>query len=60
MGLSDKDWVESSTGIFISLIFAFYFLVYVNENGQKIFEKNLRVLVKMKDNITNLLGSEKK
>ena len=60
MGLSKKGWVVFSTVIFISLIFAFYFLVYVKENEQKIVENNLRVLAKMKDNITNLLESEKK
>lgn len=60
MGLSRKGWVVLSTVIFISLIFAFYFLVYVKGNERKIVENNLRVLAKMKNNITNLLESEKK
>lgn len=60
MGFSKKGWVVLTTVIFISLIFIFYFLVYVKGNESKIIENNLRVLAKMKDNITNLLDSEEK
>lgn len=60
MGISQKGWIILTTLILISLIFVFYFLVYVKGNERKIVEDNFRVLENMKNNITNLLESERR
>ena len=60
MRFSRKGWVLLTTVLFISLVFAFYFLVYVKGNEGKIIANKMRVLTQIKLNIDNLRKSEEK